>query len=142
MSTPTPGRRLIAGIVLVAVVATAAVARLRYTERHGRGSSPAAAVQGFVSALAEHRFDAAIPYLSERQRAQIIPLTLEVRTTNLERRTGRISAVRGQTRWQVGPRAFAVADANTQHAGGLQLGFGLVRDADGWRIDELYDLYR
>jgi hypothetical protein len=142
MHTPSPGRRLVAGILLVAVVGTAAVARLRYTQRRVHGSSPAAAVQGFVSALAEHRFEAAIPYLSDRLRTQIIPLTLEVRTTNLERRTGRISAVRGKTAWQVDTRAYAIAEATTESAGPLELGFGLLRDNGGWRIDELYDLYR
>jgi hypothetical protein len=142
MNRPSPGRRLIAGILLVAVVGTAGVARLRYTQRRVHGSSPAVAVQGFVTALAEHRFDAAMIYLSDRLRTQIIPLTLQVRTTNLERRTGRISAVQGRTAWQADTRAYAIAAATTELAGPLELGFGLLRDNGGWRIDELYDLYR
>jgi hypothetical protein len=142
MNTPTPGRRLVAAIVLAAVVVAVAVVRLQFADRRVRGSSPAVAVQGFVSALADHRFDEAIPYLSDRLRAQIIPLTLQVRWTNLKRRTGSISAVHGKAGWQVDTRAYAIAEAQTESAGPLELGFGLVRDTRGWRIDELYDLYR
>ncbi len=134
-------RSMTSGIVLAAVLAAAAAGLWR-TRSHVPASPPAAVVEGFVSALADHRFDAAMPYLSDRLRAQTIPMTLEVRTINLERRTGRISAVRGRAGWQVDTRAYAIAEADTQSAGPLELGFGLLRDDEAWRIDELYDLYR
>ncbi len=142
MIRQTPARRLVAAVVLVAVAAAVGVVRLRYTDRRVRRSTPPVAVEGFVRALAAHRFNDAVLYLSDRQRSQIVPLTLEVRTTNLERQTGRIWDVHGKASWQVGDRAYAVAVAKTESAGGLELGFGLVRDDHGWRIDELYDLYR
>ena len=138
---PIRGRGVIAGVALVAV-ATVAVAGLWIVERRVPGNPPALVVEGLVGALADHRFDVAVRYLSRRLRDQIIPLTLEVRTTNLERRTGRITDIRGRAGWQRDTRAYATAEADTERAGRLQLGFGLVRERNAWRIDELYDLYR
>jgi hypothetical protein len=110
------------------------------------GSAPPAGppedvVEGFATALAEHRFDSALPYLSEHMRAQTIGETLSVRINMLEQRTGRLSNVRGVPRWTRDTRGYAAAEADTEKSGPLTLGFGLVREPNGdWRIDELYEL--
>jgi hypothetical protein len=102
---------------------------------------PESVVEGFAAALADHRFEDAIPYLSDQLRAQTIGETLAVRITMLEQKTGRLSGVRGVPQWSKESRAFASAHMNTEKSGRLTLGFGLVRQAGGdWRIDELYDL--
>lgn len=102
---------------------------------------PEAVVEGFVRALAGHEYERALPYLTQHLLAQTIPLTLEVRVNELEHRTGALRHVRGILHWSVGTRAYAAAEADTERAGHLRLGFGLVREDGGaWRIEELYEL--
>lgn len=102
---------------------------------------PEAVVAGFVQALASHDYERALPYLTEHLLAQTIPLTLEVRVIELEHRTGALHNVRGSSQWLVGTRAYATAEAESERAGHIRLGFGLVlEDGAAWRIEELYEL--
>jgi hypothetical protein len=101
---------------------------------------PEAIVERFVQELAGHHYDRALPYLTQHLLGQTIPLTLEVRVNELERRTGALHNVRGIPQWSVGTRAYAIAEADSERAGHIKLGFGLVRKDGAWRIEELYDL--
>ena len=101
---------------------------------------PEAIVERFVQELASHHYDRALPYLTQHLLSQTIPLTLDVRVNELERRTGALRNVRGVPRWVVGTRAYATAEADSERGGRLTLGFGLVREHEAWRIEELYDL--
>lgn len=129
--------------VAAAVIVTCALITVLWLARQERvpAGPPELIVQGFATALAEHRFDSALPYLSEHMRAQTIGETLSVRINILEQRTGRLSHVRGVPQWTRDTRAYASAQADTEKKGPLTLGFGLVREPNGdWRIDELYEL--
>ena len=135
-------RRMMSLVVVATalVVAGAAVVTLRPAGGAPAGP-PEAIVEGFVQALAQHSYDRALPYLSDHLLAQTIPLTLEVRVNDLERRTGALRNVDGVPQCSVGTRAYAAAEADTERGGHIRLGFGLVRqDAGRWRIEELYDL--
>jgi len=133
-------RRVHVAAAVIIACALIAVLWLAWQERAPAGP-PELVVQGFATALAEHRFDSAIPYLSEHMRAQTIGETLSVRINMLEQRTGRLSNVRGVPQWTRDTRAYASARADTEKTGPLTLGFGLVREPNGdWRIDELYEL--
>ena len=101
---------------------------------------PETIVERFVQELASHRYDRALPYLTQHLLAQTIPLTLEVRVNELEHRTGALRNVRGNPQWSVGTRAYAIAEADSEHGGHIKLGFGLVLEDGAWRIEELYDL--
>lgn len=129
--------------MLVVAAAGIAGATLSTVRRAGGVPSgpPDAIVEGFVEAVARHDYERALPYLTEHLLAQTIPLTLEVRVNELEHHTGSLRSVRGVSPWSVGTRAYAAAEADTEHAGHITLGFGLVREHSGaWRIEELYEL--
>lgn len=143
MAIGTPQVRRLTGFVLVVAAAVIAGVILSMVRRAGGVPSgpPDAIVKGFVEALARHDYERALPYLTEHLLAQTIPLTLEVRVNELEHHTGSLRNVRGVSQWSVGTRAYAAAEADTERAGHIKLGFGLVREHnDAWRIEELYDL--
>jgi len=139
----TPRVRRVILFVLVVAAAAIAWATLPIVRRAGGAPSgpPEAIVEGFVQALARHDYERALPYLTEHLLAQTIPLTLEVRVNELEQHTDSLRNVRGVSQWSVGTRAYAAAETDTERAGHLKLGFGLVREHHGaWRIEELYEL--
>jgi len=135
-------RRMMALILVAATVLIAATARVTLRPAGGAPAGPPEAIaEGFVQALAQHSYDRALPYLSDQLLAQTIPLTLEARVNDLERRTGGLRNVHGVPQWSRGTRAYAAAEADTEHIGHIKLGFGLVhQDTGAWRIEELYDL--
>jgi len=136
-----PTRRVILiGLVAAVTIAGLAVATVRRASSVPAGP-PEAIVEGFVRELATHNYERALPYLTEHMLAQTIPLTLEVRINDLERRMGSLRNVRGGLRWSTETRAYAAAEADSERAGHITLGFGLARESNGaWRIDELYEL--
>src|SRR5574341_1587004 len=103
-------RRLLITAVVIALVVSVGTLGTVWKGRAVPAGPPELVVEGFVQELARHNYSRAMPYLTEHMLAQTIPQTLEVRINDLERRTGRLTSVRGVPRWSTGNRAYAAVE--------------------------------